>query len=812
MSKHCYHCHLPIVKDGEFTLLLDDELREFCCFGCQSVCKTIYESGLEGFYDKTDNEEPFQPPSKSDNDLASYDLDDVQSLYVEQLADTRRIHLLIEGIHCAACVWLIERSLAKYKGVISAEVNLTAKRLFLTWDNTQTALSEVLQILANIGYSAVPFDPDTAEGALAKRHRSLLYRMAFSGFAMMNLMWISIALYSGASEGEFKNWFHWIGFIIATPTFFYAGYPFLRNAFLGLKTRHLTMDLPIAIGATVTYSYSTFVTVSDSITGHVYFDTVVNFLFVILVGRYLEAISKRQALSATARLLDMQPKLANLVTDDVVKIVTLRALKINDVVLVKPGEKVPVDGIVIDGVSAVDESMLTGESLPVTKSIGDVVVAGSINGEGAFKVQAKHILKGTALAKIVDLMEEAQCSKAPIQTLADKIVPWFVFITLTLAIFTFIYWYQTDFEIALLAATSVLIITCPCAFGMATPMSLAVASGVGASNGILIKQGLSLELLSKVTHFVFDKTGTLTKGKLDVVTIESASQVSPSELLSFTASIEKNSEHAVARAVCEEAKKQKLTTYDVTEFKSFPGHGVTARVSGKQISVGTLSWFIKMNVSDIELWQKKAEVLEHKGVSCIYIAFDNVIAGLMGLADELRPDARKVVELLTAGHIDVTVLSGDKKATVQAITEPLGLHVKRYSEVLPADKSQVIKTLQESGQMVAMVGDGVNDSPALIQSNVGIALASGTDVSIESADIVLSHNELLKVVDARVLAMATLKTIKQNIGLSITYNVIMIPLAMAALVDPLVAAVTMPLSSLLVILNAGRLKRLFRSV
>jgi Cu2+-exporting ATPase len=810
MPAHCFHCHLPVNKPGEFTLILDEKPRDFCCFGCQSVCKTIYGSGLEGFYDKAGDEDFFPPPNINEHDLASYDLDDVQSLYVEHLSETRRINLLVEGIHCAACVWLIEKTLAKKKGVVSAEVNLTAKRLLLSWDASQLALSEILQLLANIGYKAIPFDPDTAEGALAKRHRSLLYRMAFAGFAMMNLMWISIALYSGASDGEFKNWFHWIGFFIATPTFFYAGYPFLRNAILGLKARHLTMDLPIAIGATVTYSYSTFITMSDSIDGHVYFDTVVNFLFVILVGRYLEAISKRQALSAAARLLDMQPKLANLVSDDNVKVVPIRALEVDDIVLVKPGEKVPVDGIILEGISAVDESMLTGESIPITKRVGDAVVAGSINGDGAFKVRAKHILKGTALAKIVGLMEEAQCSKAPIQTIADKIVPWFVLVTLLLAGVTFLYWYQTSFEMALLAATSVLIITCPCAFGMATPMSLAVASGVGAHNGILIKQGIALELLSHVTHFVFDKTGTLTWGKLDVVTIETAKKMNPNVVLEYAASIEQMSEHAVALAICNEAKKHRLQLHAITEFMSFPGQGVQAQILGDKVLVGTLSWLEQMKVNQTSLWNEKSINVQSQGISCIYVALNHNIIGFIGLADELRADSVDVIKRLQGNLLDVTILSGDKAATVEAITKPFGRHVIRHAEVLPADKLSIVKKLQQSGQRVAMIGDGVNDSPALIQADVGIALASGTDVSIESADIVLSHNELLKVVDARILAAATLKTIKQNIAVSITYNIIMIPLAMSGLVDPLVAAITMPLSSLLVIGNAARLKHLFR--
>ena len=808
MSEICYHCSLPVVEAGIFSRSIAGVEREFCCFACQTVCQTIYDSGLQSFYQKTPEGETLSPPAEIPAELASYDSDEVQADYVDKLGEQRTIHLLIEGIHCAACVWLIEHSLAKIEGVISADVNLTTKRLRLVWNNQYIALSAILQSLAKVGYGAVPFDPDTAEGALARRHRGLLYRMAFAGFAMMNLMWIAIALYSGADQGEFRNWFQWIGFIIATPTLLYSGYPFLRNAVLGLRRRYLTMDLPIAIGALATYSYSTYITIANPANGEVYFDTVVNFLFVILVGRYLEAISKKQALSATRRLLELQPKLATVISDTGNKIVPVRSVLIGDLVLVKPGEKIPVDGLIVEGKSAVDESMLTGESIPIFKKLNDKVVAGSINGEGAFTVRAEQVLRNTALAKIVALMEDAQASKAPIQSLTDKIVPWFVLITLSLATITFFYWNQFDFEIALLAATSVLIITCPCAFGLATPMSVAVATGVGANRGILIKQGAALEALSQVTHIVFDKTGTLTEGKLRVVNIELFTDVSEGDLLLLAASVEQHSEHSIAVAIQQEATDKQLTTLPATNFISSPGEGINATIDGKHVVVGTQAWMLKHEVKNEQRYQTRIDELEQQGVSCVFIAIDGELSGLLGLVDELRADARNVITQLQAQNVAITVLSGDREAVVVAVTTDLG-DIFRHAEVMPKDKADTIRYLQAQGDIVAMVGDGVNDAPALIQADVGIALASGTDVSIESADIVLSHNELHQVVQARRLAHKTLRTIKQNIVLSISYNIVMVPLAMMALVSPIVAALTMPVSSLLVIANAARIRRLF---
>ena len=809
MSDSCYHCGLPVEEQGVFTSTVAGEQREFCCHGCRTVCETIYASGLESFYSQSLRSDTLAPPPSVAKELDAYDLDEVQSDYVDSLGPQRTIQLLVEGIHCAACVWLIEKALKRQPGVIDAEVNLTAKRLKLRWDNDQIRLSQVMQILADIGYAAVPFDPETAEGALAKRHRGLLYRMAFAGFAMMNMTWVSIALYAGADEGQFRQWFHWIGFIIATPTLLYSGYPFIKNGLTGLKHRYLTMDLPIAIGATSTYLYSSYVTFTASTTGHVYFDTVVNFLFVILVGRYLEAISKRRALSATQRLLELQPKLANRVDGDDIRIVPIRHVQIGDIMLVKPGGSVPVDGVIVSGESAVNESMLTGESLPVAKQPGDRVVAGSINGEGAFRVRTEQVLRNTALAKIVTLMDEAQASKAPIQSLADRIVPWFVLATLTLATITFLYWWQFDFETALLAATSVLVVTCPCAFGLATPMSVAVATGAGASRGVLVKRGEALEQLSRVNHVVFDKTGTLTEGRLRVSHLESFGDLDETELLRLAASVEQHSEHGIATAICDSAKQKRLQLAEISGFVSTPGKGVKASIGNQQVRVGTAAWLREQGMSISSEQVQQLTVNESQGVSCVLVASDDEVVGLLGLMDELREDAANTVQLLLAAGLKVTVLSGDRQAVVDAVTAPLG-DISRQAEVLPQDKSAVIRQLQQQGDVVAMVGDGINDAPALIQADVGMAMASGTDVSVESADVVLSHQELNKVAEARQLASRTLKTIRQNIVLSISYNVIMVPLAMMALVSPLVAAITMPMSSLLVIANAARIGRIFK--
>src|SRR5512135_192043 len=807
----CFHCGLPIPSDADFHAHLDAAERDFCCFGCQSVCSAIYEAGLQGYYQRTPEGVLLAPPPELPKDIEIYDFDEVQQEFTTCSGDVRDIHLLVEGIHCAACVWLIERGLQRAPGVQSADVNLAAKRLHLRWDNKQSKLSDLIRALAKIGYAAVPYDPESAEGVIKKTNRAMLYRLFFAGFAMMNMMWISIALYSGANQDEFRQFFHWMGLALATPTLLYSAYPFYRGAFGGLRGGHLTMDLPIAIGLSVTYAYSFYVTVSSSVIGEVYFDTVTNLTFVILVGRYLEGMFRHQAVSATKRLMELQPRVAIVMRDGQEQMTPIRGVKPGDHVLIKPGYKVPVDGVVIEGHSAVDEAMLSGESAPVSKAAGAQVFAGTVNTDGALLVEVRAQLQDTTLSKIIRLVEEAQSSKAPIQRLADSIVPWFVLVTLICATTTFFIWSSHNFELALMAATSVLIITCPCALGMATPMSIAVASGLGAKHGILVKNGLVLETLSKVTHFVFDKTGTLTEGKMSVAQIHVVSGQAEQDMLRYAAAVERYSEHSVAKAIVSETETRQLPYRDLAAsgFHATAGLGVKANVAGQAILLGTAEWLVQQGVSLDAALQAKALELEMQAMSCVYMARDGKHVAIIALADKLRSDARQLVNELRAAGITMTLLSGDRRPVAEAIARQLG-GLEVIAEVLPQDKDQVIQRLQQGGAVVAMVGDGINDAPALIRADVGIALGSGTDVSVESADIVLMYNELDKVRQATQLSRRTLLTIKQNIGLSFVYNAIMVPLAMMARVSPLVAAISMPISSLIVIGNAARIRTLFK--
>jgi len=824
-ARRCFHCGLPIAPEEQVSAVVAGGERAFCCTGCRAVCEAIYAAGLEGFYRRTPEGEPLGPPPEPPKNLALYDLDAVQDEFVDVGSDAREINLLVEGIHCAACVWLIENGLKTLPGVEEARVNLTGRRLRVRWDNGRLKLSRILRRLGDIGYAAVPFDPESAEGALRRENRAMLFRMAWAGFAMMNLMWISIALYAGADRGEFRGLFHWIGLILATPTILYSGYPFYRGAWGALRSGQLSMDLPIAIGASITYLYSLYVTLSGTQAGDVYWDTVVNFLFVILVGRYLESASKRQAVTSTQRLLDLQPRVATLLEGGEERVVPVRSVSPGDLVLIRPGERVPVDGEVTEGTSELDESMLTGESRPVSKVAGEAVSAGTINGAGVLRVRTTATLRETALGRIIRLVEDAQASRAPIQRLADRIVPWFVAVTLGLATLTFFLWLRTDLELALMAATSVLIITCPCAFGMATPMAVAVASGLGASRGILVKNGAVLERLSSIDHFVFDKTGTLTEGRPVVTALRSVHgpwrrlegdapilNDEERQALRLIGALERVSEHPAAAAVIQlcEGAGIGLQGIDARSVQVSPGSGIRGLVEGMEVIVGNADWLTRHGIPMGTDADPTGGPETSGAVGLIHCALGGREVLVLATEDRLRQGAREVVDRLREEGIHVTLLTGDRRANGERVAAALG-GVDLIAEVLPEDKDRVVAEFQRDGRRVAMVGDGVNDAPALVRADVGIAMGSGTDVSIASADIVLMSDSLERVVEAAQLSRRTLQTIRQNIGISVAYNSIMVPLAMAAVVTPLIAAVSMPLSSLAVIGNSARIRGLFRA-
>ncbi len=802
----CYHCGLPASGASACTGEIAGTSRSFCCSGCKEVCHVIYESGLDGFYAKLSvQENTLAPPPDAPSDLDQYDMEEVQREFVNKLPDGgRAAHLLVEGIHCAACVWLIEKALGNLPGVTRAEVNLARQRLQLEWQPQQVVLSAILRRLVALGYAAVPFDPETAEGQLKRRNRRLLFRMGFAAFGAMNMMWISIALYAGAFSGidaEYKQFFHWVSFAIATPVLFYSGGPFLVSAWRGLMVRHLTMDLPIAIGALSTYSYSLWRTLQGN--GEVYFDTVATFLFVILVGRYLEAMARRNAASASLHLMELQPRTALLLDESgQEKRIGVRKLAIGDCVLVRPGDKIPADGCVIEGDSHVNEAMLTGESQPVHKSLQSRVSAGTVNGEGVLKVRVEQAGGDTALARIIRLVEIAQGSKARVQRLADRIVPWFVAVTLLLATVTFAFWIRSDFDTALLAATAVLIITCPCALGLSTPMSIVVSTGAAARMGVLIRNGEALEDLSRVTHVVFDKTGTLTEGNLRVSRIQVCDpMLNEAQLLGLAGALERNFTHPLAQAIVKEAEERGLGFAAAEKLQASNGLGVVGHVAGKQLWLGNARWMAQAGLTIPDDVQHSLQVTSTAMGVAVMLGDKDRVLGVIHLEDRLREGARELLDRLRGQGMGITLLTGDTNRAAHHLQAQLGA-MRIVAELLPEDKAREIEILQRQGEKVLMVGDGVNDAPALARADVSIAMESGTDVSMECSDVVLMGSDLRKLPYAIEIGRQALRTIRQNLTLSLAYNVILIPVAMAAWVTPVLAAVAMPISSLLVIGNA----------
>jgi Cu2+-exporting ATPase len=807
---NCYHCGLPATGASACDGDVAGKLRHFCCAGCLAVCRVIHDSGLDGFYARLRSQEnTLAPPPEQPADVEQYDLEEVQHSFVRVLPDGRKeAHLLVEGIHCAACVWLIEKALAGMDGVVRAEVNLARQRLWLQWDPARIKLSAVIRRLASLGYAAVPFDQEGAEGSMQSYNRRLLFRMGFAGFGAMNIMWISIALYAGSFSGietEYRQFFHWVGFAIATPVLFYSGGPFLVSAWRGLVLRHFTMDLPIAIGASVTYGYSLWRTLQGS--GEVYFDTVVTFIFVILVGRYLEAMARRNASSATLRLMELQPRIATRLTDTGEERVPVRMLAAGDRLLIRPGDKIPADGRILSGDSHVDESMLSGESRPLHKTAGSRVSAGTVNGEGVLTIEVEQAGTGTVLSRIIHLVEVAQGSKAKVQRLADRIVPWFVAATLLLALATFTFWVRHDFDTAVLAATAVLIITCPCALGMSTPMAVVVAAGAAARQGVLIRNGEALEGLSNIDHVVFDKTGTLTEGRMRVSRIFVGAGVPHEDsldedaLLRYAGAVERHYSHPLARAIVQEAERRGLGFAQAERMQVLGGMGVGGMVDGVQVWLGNARLMAQQGIAlPGEMAALQRQVEAEMGIA-VLLAAGGRLLGVLCLEDQVRAGARELLDMLRGLGIGVTLLTGDTRRAAEHLQQRLG-GMRVVAEVLPEDKSREIVALQQQGHRVLRVGDGVNDAPALAQADVSMAMGSGTDVSLECSDVVLMGSELRKVPYAIEIGRQTLRTIRQNLTLSLVYNAILVPVAMAAWVTPVFAAIAMPLSSLLVIGNA----------
>jgi heavy metal translocating P-type ATPase len=713
--------------------------------------------------------------------------------------------LSIEGMTCASCAVRIQRTLSRQDGVDDARVNFATRHATVSYDPTATDLHQLEEAVARLGYEAVPLALADERGIEEQeRERELRDWRRRAALAVPLAVVVVVLVYGFGSEG----WARWLALALTFPIQFVAGWPILLGAANRARRFEANMDTLIALGTLTAFTFSV---VRLIVGGDVFFDSAAVIMAFIVLGRYFEARATARASGAIAKLLELGAKEARAVVDGREVMVPVSEVVVGAVVRVRPGEKIPVDGDVTDGRASVDESMLTGESVPVEKTRGAHVAGATVNLDGALTVRATAVGADMALAQIVRLVRNAQDSKAPIQRLADRIAGVFVPVVLVLATLTLLGWWVIagDPTAGLVAAVAVLIIACPCAMGLATPTAIAVGTGRGAALGVLIKGGPVLEASRRIDTIIFDKTGTLTDGKMTLRELAVAAGEDEHDVLSRAAAVEGSSEHPVARAIVAAAERQQVPVADVTGFFSIAGHGVTGQVGPQAVSVGRAALMAHSGLSIPAELESRAAELERRGLTAVFVGWGRRVRGVLAVGDAVKPEAAAVIEELHDLGIQIAIVTGDNAHTAQAIASELGID-RVLAEVLPEDKIHEVRRLQAEGGSVAMVGDGINDAPALVQSDLGIAIGTGTDVAIESSDITLLSGDLRGVVTALSLSRRTLRTIRQNLGWAFGYNTAAIPLAAFGILPPVVAGATMALSSVSVVSNSLRLLRFGR--
>lgn len=738
----------------------------------------------------------------------------------------RKETFLIDGMTCASCALTIEKAVNKLDHVDSAVVNLATEKMTVTFDDTTLSPNVIEECVSESGYEASLFKEETSKSQ-SERHQlaieKMWHRFWMSAVATIPLLYISMGpminlwLPSFLMPDKGPLNYGMIQLLLTLPVM-YFGRIFYQNGFKALFKRHPNMDSLVAIATTAAFIYSLYglyeILQGDIHYAHqLYFESVAVILTLITLGKYFEILSKGRTSASIEKLLTLSAKEARVIKDGEDYMVPLDKVKIGETILVKPGEKIPLDGHVVAGESSIDESMLTGESIPVEKKVGSKVYGASINGQGSLTIFVEKEAGGSLLSQIINLVEAAQTSKAPIANLADKVSGVFVPFVIVIAILSGLSWYLIlgqSFAFSLKIMIAVLVIACPCALGLATPTAIMVASGKAAENGILFKGGEVLEKAHHIDTIVFDKTGTLTKGKPEVVAIKTYGG-DKEEFLGQVASVEKLSNHPLSQTIVNKAKEKELPLREVMAFKNILGYGLSATINGKTMLVGNANLMTKNDVN-LDLAKADIEIAQEKAQTMVYVSENGVLSGLITLTDQLKTDSQETVKQLQRLGFNLVLLTGDNKASADAIAQKLGITTV-VSEVLPDQKANVILELKEKGGQIAMVGDGINDAPALASSDVGISMSSGTDIAIESADIVLMKPELTDLLKAMTISKQTIQIIKENLFWAFFYNVLAIPVAMGVLhlfggplLNPMLAGLAMAFSSVSVVLNALRLK------
>jgi len=792
----CEHCGLQFEKSAMIVECVGDKECFFCCRGCQGVYHLLQDEGLGSFYDKK-GETTLHAPSVHHDDVTRFDEESFTQKYVTPAKDgSYEVSLVLEGIHCAACVWLNERVIHQLEGVIDATINFTTHKAKIRWNPERITLSKVIDAIRAIGYNAYPYDPKGGEARANKERKEYMLRLIVALALSMNVMWIALSRYLGyfsGMEDDVKALMHVAEFVLVTPVLFYSGYIYYRGAWYGLKNRIINMDFLIATGASAGYFYSIY---AAFVAGkEPYFDSVGMIITFVLIGKFLEVKSKKAAVDAVDTMIASLPQYVTVLEGENREQKSLEEVNEGALIEIKAGDKIAFDGTIVSGYANLDVASITGESIPVSVEKEDEVISGSINMDGTLIMRVDRAYKESTLYSIITLLEDAVAKKPKIEQLANRISEYFSMIILTLAIGTFIGWniLEAPFEEALLVAISVVIIACPCALALATPIATLVGISAAMKRGVLFKATQYIETLSKADTVLFDKTGTLTKGQPEVSSITWHQEEAQGLVLGLV----KASKHPVAQGVYR-ALEETYEALALEDVKTYHARGLEASYHGSIIRGGNYAMMEEAGVKGLP--KERGDGIE------FYVAKDTTLIMECYLDDPLKEGAKEMIDQFKALGLEVMMVTGDHQRSAKRIAKVLDIEVK--SEMLPTDKAAMVDSLHDAGRIVVMVGDGINDSVALSKADIAVAMHSGADVAIDVSDVVILNNTLKSLYDAFRLARRTYGFIKQNMGISFAYNVVTVPLAMIGWIIPLFAAISMSLSSIMVVLNSMRIKQI----
>ncbi len=784
----CDHCRLEYDEH----VLISDGGKYFCCKGCQGIYHLLQDEGLDGFYEKM-GDNSIEPPKTLHDNINKFDLDGFKQKYIKEIDGFSEVSLIIDGIHCSACVWLNEKVLSRSEGIVGVSINHTNNKAKILWDSDTIQLSRIIELIRSIGYNAYPYDASMQEIQADAKRRDYYSKLLVGVFCTMNIMWIAVALYEGyfsGMRGDIKHVLHFAGFILSTPVLFYTGSVFFKGSYYALKNRFVNMDLLIASGALSAYLFSIYAMLTGS--GEVYFESVSMIITFVFAGKYLEVLTKKKAVDTMDGFGSSLPSEVIVVRDKKRVSVGVESVEIGEIIELRAGDKVVIDGVIVSGEGSFDNSSLSGESEPVLLKGKDRVYSGSICIDSVMRYRASKPYSESMLSRIITLLEDSMDIKPRIEELANSISGYFSTVVLALGILTFAFWYHHggEFEQALIIFISVIIIACPCALGLATPMATLVGISKVAKKGILFKEAAFIETIAKCTTVVLDKTGTITCGAPKVVDSYIKEDFDSSILYSLVSL----STHPISKGVKEflgEMSLKELKDVLVVEAK-----GIKAEFKGKKIFAGNRAFLIENGFTCKDLDDIS---------SALHVGFDGALVASFSLQDRPRNGATKTIEYLKKSGFRVIMLTGDRKKVAKKIADEVGI-VEFHASLFPQDKANFIAKLREEGEVVVMVGDGINDTLALTHSEVGITLGSGTDVALNVSDIVLIDDDFNSLAEVFKISKDTFAKVKQNLVISILYNVTTIPIAMAGFVTPLIAALSMSLSSIVVVVNSMRIR------